>query len=266
MVMSCRQPDGGRGVVGRDRAVPLYVPAGRIRRWSPPRPYFHPVRTLGGDVVSLYRPHDHVWHKGIALSLPNVGNRELLGRSHVQGRRLHPAPRTTGRCCTRISRAPTARTTWCGSDERLTWIDRVRGDADHRASRGCRDRMARRRGVGAGVPDHADQRQRRGDPHRQPDDRGQAGRRLRRLVLARPALVHRGPRGDGGRRRGRRTDGPPRSLAGVRWAARRAWALRRRWSSPTRGVTSATPASGSSAARPSLPVPGTVLRHGVPLR
>src|SRR5690606_20017320 len=46
--------------------------------WDPqlesPRPYFHPVRTLGGDVVSLYRPHDHVWHKGIALSLPNVAN------------------------------------------------------------------------------------------------------------------------------------------------------------------------------------------------
>lgn len=46
------------------------------RPWDPqlesPRPYFHPVRTLGGDVVTLYRPHDHVWHKGIALSLPNV--------------------------------------------------------------------------------------------------------------------------------------------------------------------------------------------------
>ena len=41
-----------------------------------PRPYFHPVRTIGGDVVTLYRPHDHVWHKGIALSLPNVATAE----------------------------------------------------------------------------------------------------------------------------------------------------------------------------------------------
>ena len=41
-----------------------------------PRPYFHPVRTLGGELVTLYRPHDHVWHKGIAWSLPNV---ERLG-------------------------------------------------------------------------------------------------------------------------------------------------------------------------------------------
>jgi Methane oxygenase PmoA len=37
-----------------------------------PRPYFHPARTLAGELVTLYRPHDHVWHKGIAWSLPNV--------------------------------------------------------------------------------------------------------------------------------------------------------------------------------------------------
>lgn len=44
-----------------------------------PRPFFHPVRTLAGDPVTLYRPHDHVWHKGIALSLPNVGTENFWG-------------------------------------------------------------------------------------------------------------------------------------------------------------------------------------------
>ncbi|MEV0643899.1 PmoA family protein [Phytomonospora sp. NPDC050363] len=44
-----------------------------------PRPYFHPLRTLGGRIVSLYRPHDHVWHKGLALSLPNVGSENFWG-------------------------------------------------------------------------------------------------------------------------------------------------------------------------------------------
>ncbi|WP_265520426.1 PmoA family protein [Oerskovia flava] len=44
-----------------------------------PRPYFHPLRTLGGDTVSLYRPHDHVWHKGIVWSLPNVGPYNFWG-------------------------------------------------------------------------------------------------------------------------------------------------------------------------------------------
>lgn len=51
--------------------------------WEPqlesPKPYFHPLRTLGGDLVSLYRPHDHVWHKGISWSLANVGEENFWG-------------------------------------------------------------------------------------------------------------------------------------------------------------------------------------------
>lgn len=43
------------------------------------RPYAHPLRTLAGDPVSVYRPHDHVWHKGLALSLPNVGEANFWG-------------------------------------------------------------------------------------------------------------------------------------------------------------------------------------------
>ena len=44
-----------------------------------PRPYLHPLRTLAGDEVTLYRPHDHVWHKGLVLSLPHVGDANFWG-------------------------------------------------------------------------------------------------------------------------------------------------------------------------------------------
>jgi hypothetical protein len=44
-----------------------------------PRPYFHPVRTLRGDLVTSHRPADHVWHKGIAWSLPHVGPENFWG-------------------------------------------------------------------------------------------------------------------------------------------------------------------------------------------
>jgi hypothetical protein len=51
--------------------------------WEPqiesPRPYFHPVRTLGGRLVSAYRPHDHVWHKGIGWSICNLGPENFWG-------------------------------------------------------------------------------------------------------------------------------------------------------------------------------------------
>jgi len=62
---------------GRELARYVYAPW--EARVESPRPYFHPLRTLGGDVVSLYRPHDHVWHKGIAWSLPHVGPANFWG-------------------------------------------------------------------------------------------------------------------------------------------------------------------------------------------
>jgi hypothetical protein len=49
-----------------------------------PRPYFHPLRTLGGDLVSVYRPHDHVWHKGLSWSLPNVADANFWGGTTYQ--------------------------------------------------------------------------------------------------------------------------------------------------------------------------------------
>jgi hypothetical protein len=56
-----------------------YVHQPRDPQLESPRPYFHPLATLGGDVVTSYRPHDHVWHKGLALSLPNVGQDNFWG-------------------------------------------------------------------------------------------------------------------------------------------------------------------------------------------
>ena len=44
-----------------------------------PKPYLHPVRTLDGHVVTNYRPHDHVWHKGIAMTCPYVNDQNFWG-------------------------------------------------------------------------------------------------------------------------------------------------------------------------------------------
>jgi hypothetical protein len=81
-------PDGltlvhehGRALSVRFRGQPLlrYVYEPWEVQLESPRPYFHPIHTLGGDRVSIYRPHDHVWHKGIAWSLPNVGPANFWG-------------------------------------------------------------------------------------------------------------------------------------------------------------------------------------------
>jgi hypothetical protein len=74
---------------GVELAEYVYAPDTAPR--ESPKPYLHPLRTRGGHLVSLFRPHDHVWHKGIAWSLPHVGAENFWGgptftadRSYVQ--------------------------------------------------------------------------------------------------------------------------------------------------------------------------------------
>lgn len=68
-------------VVVRDGDVELlrytYVPDAPVL--ESPKPFLHPLRTRAGHLVSLFRPHDHVWHKGIAWSLPVVGDENFWG-------------------------------------------------------------------------------------------------------------------------------------------------------------------------------------------
>jgi Methane oxygenase PmoA len=56
-----------------------YVYAPDAPQVEAPKPYIEPIRTLAGDVVTAYRPHDHVWHKGIQFALPHVNEHNLYG-------------------------------------------------------------------------------------------------------------------------------------------------------------------------------------------
>jgi methane monooxygenase PmoA-like len=72
--------DGGALLVTHgDVELARYVFEPTEARLESPRPYFHPLRTLAGEVVSAYRPADHVWHKGVAWSLPHVGPANFWG-------------------------------------------------------------------------------------------------------------------------------------------------------------------------------------------
>ena len=44
-----------------------------------PRPYFHPLRTLRGNVVSGFRPHDHRWHHGLSMTCANLSGYNFWG-------------------------------------------------------------------------------------------------------------------------------------------------------------------------------------------
>src|ERR1035438_6711143 len=66
MVMRAADDDAGTvRVIWEDTDTELlrYVYAPGEEQVESPRPFFHPVRTLRGELASLYRPHDHVWHR-----------------------------------------------------------------------------------------------------------------------------------------------------------------------------------------------------------
>jgi hypothetical protein len=80
--------DLDRAVTVSYDAVPLltYVYRPDDVQLESPRPYLHPMRTRTGELVSLFRPHDHVWHKGLAWSLPHVGPHNFWGGpTYVRG-------------------------------------------------------------------------------------------------------------------------------------------------------------------------------------
>jgi hypothetical protein len=69
-----------------DRTVAEYVVAPDLDPALSPRPYLHPVRTLGGVAVTDALPADHRWHLGASLAVPDVAGTNLWGgRSYVRG-------------------------------------------------------------------------------------------------------------------------------------------------------------------------------------
>ena len=62
-----------------------------------PKPYFHPVYTLAGNEVTCYRPHDHIWHKGIQMTMANLSGQNFWGgNSYVHGQGYVQLPNNGG--------------------------------------------------------------------------------------------------------------------------------------------------------------------------
>jgi hypothetical protein len=50
------------------------------------RPYLHPIKTLGGKVITDVEPEDHKWHMGLSLAVQDVNGTNLWGgRTYVRG-------------------------------------------------------------------------------------------------------------------------------------------------------------------------------------
>lgn len=63
----------GGGLLLRYVAVPQTLPA------ESPRPYAHPVNTLRGECLTLFRPNDHPWHHALSFTLTSVSGHNFWG-------------------------------------------------------------------------------------------------------------------------------------------------------------------------------------------
>ena len=67
---------------GRPLFTYTYAPA--TDPFETPKPHLHPVRTLAGNCVTVYRPHDHLWHHGIAMTFAHLTGRTAAGKTESQ--------------------------------------------------------------------------------------------------------------------------------------------------------------------------------------
>lgn len=58
------------GYAGQNLFTYVYVPD--MPQNESPKPYFHPIHTLGGNELSCYRPFDHLWHKGLQMTMAHL--------------------------------------------------------------------------------------------------------------------------------------------------------------------------------------------------
>jgi len=86
MTLAITVIDGAAAVTDGELELFRYVYQPGTPQFESPKPYLHPMRTRGGLPISLFRPWDHVWHKGLSWSLPVVDDENFWGGpSFVQG-------------------------------------------------------------------------------------------------------------------------------------------------------------------------------------
>jgi hypothetical protein len=68
-------------IIGTWHGKPLfeYVYVARETPFNGRRPYFHPLYTLNGELLTVYRPYDHPWHKGLSMTFTVVNDQNFWG-------------------------------------------------------------------------------------------------------------------------------------------------------------------------------------------
>ena len=108
------------------RTVMEIVDGGGTTPSSSPRPYIHPVRTLGGVELTATRPADHDWHNGLGFCIADVNGSSFWGGGTFVRDRGYVVLDDHGRMTTEdiqhVSPGPNNQP--AGLDHNIAWHDR----------------------------------------------------------------------------------------------------------------------------------------------
>src|SRR5688572_2721781 len=99
------------------RSIELADPARELPLWryvygGKPKPYFHPVCTPAGHCLTLFEPHDHVWHRGLWYTIKFINEENFWEEREPFGTQRTALPPS-------VAHAEDGRITL---DSRLAWV------------------------------------------------------------------------------------------------------------------------------------------------
>jgi hypothetical protein len=77
--LALRFADDDVAVVAADVAIATYVFNPHAPKQEAPKPFLHPLRTLTGAPLSVHRPWDHRWHKGLQMTWSHLSGENFWG-------------------------------------------------------------------------------------------------------------------------------------------------------------------------------------------
>jgi hypothetical protein len=119
--------DGGEGgtelvVTVGDTDVARYVYRPDTPAEESPKPYLHPLRTLSGAPLSVYRPWDHRWHKGLQMTFSHLSGDNFWGGPSFERGQGYVWRRNHGSQLHRTFESRDTRGPEVGVRQRLDWI------------------------------------------------------------------------------------------------------------------------------------------------
>ncbi|GGT44901.1 PmoA family protein [Nonomuraea spiralis] len=77
--LTVREDDKSLVITAGDVQIARYVHQPDAPDAESPKPYLHPIRSLSGAPMSVYRPHDHRWHKGLQMTWAHLSGQNFWG-------------------------------------------------------------------------------------------------------------------------------------------------------------------------------------------